>query len=306
MFSEQSTTTWWTGVPLIDVMVRDGVCSGDVVELFGSSGVGKSELMWQLAIKCVLPLELGGSNCTCVLFDNDCKFDPRRLVVVLLATLQRVRQQCVDPAAVTHVDDASVFDALLRQSLQRIRVIRPRDVVDFVLALRALPDLLDSLTTPCRLLLIDSISVWHWPLQNDPDGSLYERDLARFVREVAERHDLVVFASKQYLFVNANADALQQHRAVAPSVPLHREYLCRAWVELVRLRVTLTCDIIDNSNGVVYEDAAEPRFMAYAVENVDWRGRTSNEPTRRQTQAFGIAKSGLHFVGAPKAIGGAA
>lgn len=293
-------STWFTGVPLIDALARDGVCGGDVLELFGSSGVGKSELMLQLAIKCVLPAELGGSDCSCVLFDNDCKFDARRLVVVLLATLQRVRHQSV--ASGTTVvdpdddDDASVFDPLLRQSLQRIHVIRPRDVVDFVLALRALPDLLDSLPARCRLLLIDSISSWHWSMQNDADGSLYERDLTRFVREIAERHDLVVVAAKQYLYVNSNADALQQHRAVAPAafVPLHREYMRRAWLELVRLRVTLTCDVIDSA---VYEEAAEPRFVAYVVENVDWRGRApSSEPPRRQSQAYHIAKTGIHFA----------
>lgn len=293
-------STWFTGVPLIDSMVRDGVCGGDVVELFGSSGVGKSELMLQLAIKCVLPAELGGSDSCCVLFDNDCKFDARRLVVVLLATLQRVRQQsdALSGAATAAAgnDDASVFDPLLRQSLQRIRVIRPRDVVDFVLALRALPDLLDSLPARCRLLLLDSISCWHWSLQNDADGSLYDRDLTRFVREIAERHDLVVFAAKQYLYVNSNADALQQHRAVAPAafVPLHREYMRRAWVELVRLRVTLSCDVIDSA---VYEEAADPRFVAYVVENVDWRGRTpSSEPPRRQSQTYHIAKTGIHFA----------
>ena len=183
-------STWFTGVPLIDSMVRDGVCGGDVVELFGSSGVGKSELMLQLAIKCVLPAELGGSDSCCVLFDNDCKFDARRLVVVLLATLQRVRQQsdALSGAATAAAgnDDASVFDPLLRQSLQRIRVIRPRDVVDFVLALRALPDLLDSLPARCRLLLLDSISCWHWSLQNDADGSLYDRDLAALAQGLRE------------------------------------------------------------------------------------------------------------------------
>lgn len=290
-------STWWTGVPLIDSMTRDGVCGGDVIELFGSSGVGKSELVLQLVCKCVLPLEMGGSNCACVLYDNDCKFDAARLLAVLLATLRNARAAyCSAIGDGDAVDDQSVLDPLLKQCLQRVHVIRPRDVVDFVVSLRALPDRIASMPTKCRLLVVDSVSTWYWSMLNDPDGSLYERDFTRFVREVADAHDIVVVACKQNLFTSQQAQLVQQHRAIAPPfVPLHREYMQRGWVQLVRVRVTLACDFIDSSDAA-YDDGAEPQFVAYAVENLDWRGRKSTDAPRRQHAPFTVSEAGLQFL----------
>jgi RecA/RadA recombinase len=295
-------STWWTGVPLIDTLARDGVCGGDVIELYGSSGVGKSELTLQLMFKCVLPLELGGSNCSVVVYDNDCKFDASRFIAVLLATLKSARTafQIATTGRINddnnNNDSDDQFDPLLKQCLQRVHVIRPRDVVDFVVSLRALPDFVSaSLPTKCRLLIIDSISPWYWSMLNDANGSLYERDFTRFVRELADNHDIVVVACKQSLFNSHQAQLLQQHRAIAPPfVPLHREYLQRAWVQLVRIRVTLACDFID-AQDTTPEDGAEPQFVAYAVENLEWRGRRSAEPQRRQHAAFSISEAGLQF-----------
>lgn len=292
-------STWWTGVPLIDTLARDGVCGGDVIELYGSSGVGKSELTLQLMFKCVLPTELGGSNCSVVLYDNDCKFDASRFIAVLLATLRNARASyriAINDQTDDDNDNDNQFDPLLKQCLQRVHVIRPRDVVDFIISLRALHDFASSsLPTKCRLLIIDSISPWYWSMVNDTNGSLFERDFTRFVRELADTHDLVVVACKQSLFNSHQAQLLQQHRAVAPPfVPLHREYLQRAWVQLVRIRVTLACDFIDAQDATP-EDGAEPQFVAYAVENLEWRGRRSAEPQRRQHAAFSISESGLQF-----------
>lgn len=293
-------STWWTGIPLIDSMTRDGVCGGDVIELFGSSGVGKSELVLQLVLKCVLPLEMGGSNAACVMYDNDCKFDASRLLAVLVATLRTARATFVASTGESDgIDDndQSVLDPLLKQCLQRVHVIRPRDVVDFVVSLRALPDRIAAMPTRCRLLVVDSVSAWYWSMLNDADGSLYERDLTRFVRELADAHDVVVVACKQNLFTSQQAQLLQQHRAVAPSfVPLHREFMRRDWVQLVRLRVTLACDFFD-SPETANDDGAEPQFVAYAVENLDWRGRLkSTDAPRRQHAPFAITEAGLRFL----------
>ena len=41
---QEPVETWHTGIALLDDAVPDGLCPGDVLELFGESGSGKSEL----------------------------------------------------------------------------------------------------------------------------------------------------------------------------------------------------------------------------------------------------------------------
>ena len=47
-----------------------GVGRGDVVELYGPSGSGKSEILINVVARCVLPAWLGGEERTAVFFDN--------------------------------------------------------------------------------------------------------------------------------------------------------------------------------------------------------------------------------------------
>lgn len=47
-----------------------GVGRGDVVEIYGPSGSGKSEVLINVVARCVLPAWLGGEERTAVFFDN--------------------------------------------------------------------------------------------------------------------------------------------------------------------------------------------------------------------------------------------
>lgn len=47
-----------------------GVGRGDVVELYGPSGSGKSEVLINVVARCILPAWLGGDERTAVFFDN--------------------------------------------------------------------------------------------------------------------------------------------------------------------------------------------------------------------------------------------
>lgn len=47
-----------------------GVGRGDVVELYGPSGSGKSEVLINVVARCVMPAWLGGEERPAVFFDN--------------------------------------------------------------------------------------------------------------------------------------------------------------------------------------------------------------------------------------------
>ncbi len=70
-----------------------GLRGADVVEIYGRSGVGKTELLLQVMANSIMPnvwrkVELGGEGAGVIYFDNDLKFNILRLVEILKAKLQ--------------------------------------------------------------------------------------------------------------------------------------------------------------------------------------------------------------------------
>ena len=130
----------------------------------------------------------------------------------------------------------------------------------------------------CRLLVIDSVSAWFWQLRFDEArGAMFERDMTRFVRELADKHRLVVCATKQALFETRGA-------AHHDALPVYQDYSSADWSKLVRLRVTLAADRESES------------FVAAVALNSAWRGgaaRGAHLSVRHG--AFVIDDNGLAF-----------
>ncbi|KAK1875396.1 DNA repair protein XRCC2 [Dissostichus eleginoides] len=57
--------------------------NGEVVELYGSEGTGKTELLYHLLSRCLLPLSAGGLEVDVVFMDTDYSLDMLRLVSIL-------------------------------------------------------------------------------------------------------------------------------------------------------------------------------------------------------------------------------
>jgi len=73
---------------MFDEEVPGGFGSGDVVELVGQSGCGKTEILYQVAAGCVLPkrwrgCEVGGREVGVVFFDLDYRFSMLRFMLVM-------------------------------------------------------------------------------------------------------------------------------------------------------------------------------------------------------------------------------
>ena len=67
---------------------------GDVVELTGHTGSGKTELLYQIAAACILPkkwlaFEIQGRELAVVYFDLDFRFNVLRFMVVLEGWVRR-------------------------------------------------------------------------------------------------------------------------------------------------------------------------------------------------------------------------
>jgi len=104
LFKRGNTKPFPTGLRIFnDELPMGGMRPGDVVEIYGSSGTGKTEMLLSILAQCILPpmwegIEIGGNGVGVIFFDNDQKFSIFRLMQIIenkirntILSLQSVR-----------------------------------------------------------------------------------------------------------------------------------------------------------------------------------------------------------------------
>uniref|UniRef100_A0A8C9LLU4 RecA family profile 1 domain-containing protein n=1 Tax=Piliocolobus tephrosceles TaxID=591936 RepID=A0A8C9LLU4_9PRIM len=71
-----------TGSKKLDTLLKGGVETGGITELFGEFRTGKSQLCHTLAITCQLPIAQSGGEGKCVWIDTEGTFRPERIVAI--------------------------------------------------------------------------------------------------------------------------------------------------------------------------------------------------------------------------------
>ncbi|XP_054995450.1 DNA repair protein XRCC2 [Sorex araneus] len=194
---------------------EDSQDHGAVVELHGPEGAGKTELLYRVTARCLLPREAGGLGAEALFLDADGHFDLLRLVAVL---------------------ERGGAEELVRGCLGRLWVLRCASSAQLLLTLHALPALL------CRrpalgLLALDGLSAFYW-LDRAGGGEsarLQEaplRQCVQLLQRLAAAHRLQLFVTTQSL--------LQPRPPPAAGDPGHRPYLCQAWRRAVTHRLLLS------------------------------------------------------------------
>ena len=71
-----------TGSKDLDNLLKGGIETGSITELFGEFRSGKSQLCHMLAVTCQLPIDLGGAEGKCLFIDAEGTFRPERFVAI--------------------------------------------------------------------------------------------------------------------------------------------------------------------------------------------------------------------------------
>ncbi|GMH42861.1 hypothetical protein BSKO_10780 [Bryopsis sp. KO-2023] len=149
-----------TNIPFIDNHLGS-LKPGRVLEVAGASGSGKTELLLQLCVNCILPKSYmdvlyGGSEGVAIFIDLDGRFPAGRLKRVLAAHL-------IDAAEI-RTGRRWIPPGLAQACLQRFHLIQCSSSFEFLAVLRLLDRILEPLHafgTP-KLLAIDNISAFYW------------------------------------------------------------------------------------------------------------------------------------------------
>ncbi|XP_054862988.1 DNA repair protein XRCC2 [Amphiprion ocellaris] len=250
---------------------------GEVVELCGTEGTGKTELLYHLLCRCVLPEAAGGLEVDVVFVDTDYSLDMLRLVSILDSRLN---------TALSSNSSARSEEAALRSCLSRLLVVHCSSSSQLLLTLHFLETSLSSRPS-LALLLIDSISAFYW-LDRCGGGASFAKQEEKLSKcaELLERllrdYRVTVFASCHAIRRSSSGPSSSSD-----------SYLCRPWQRLVSHR--LLCSRQDPVDSV----AAAVGDRGQRMQPVFTVRCTSSSCSMKsfRSSSFCVTDGGVEFIG---------
>lgn len=229
---------------VLSPIFNDGPSPKDVIELFGTEGTGKSEILMNLVAGIILPktwksINLNGKDASVIFIDNDYKFSIIRLVTLMEnrihATLKNGHQ--------TEGNLTNDVEMLIQKCLSKLSLIRCTSSSELLVTLYSLEQTL--LSNPnLSVIMIDSVSAFYWIDKCNGGESLVaqERNLT-LISEVLSKFinsfSLIVIATKCALMKKRIREDCNMEKSASNLDKLkndHQEFLCKAWGQLVTHR----------------------------------------------------------------------
>ncbi|KAK9527352.1 hypothetical protein VZT92_013924 [Zoarces viviparus] len=252
---------------------------GEVVELYGTEGTGKTELLYHLLCRCVLPVASGGLEVDVVFVDTDYSLDMLRLVSILDSRL--------NAACSTGLSCSGSDEAALRSCLSRLLVVHCSSSSQLVLTLHFLETSLSS-RPGLALLLIDSISAFYWLDRCEGGASIGKQEeklskCAELLGRLLRDYRITVFATCHTI----------RRSYTGPSSDDNRPYLCRPWQRLVTHRLLCSRQEAANNMASTAGDSEEQRRRrVFTVHCTSSSSRTK----AYRSSSFYVSDGGVKFI----------
>ncbi|XP_021492565.1 DNA repair protein XRCC2 [Meriones unguiculatus] len=215
---------------------EDSPVHGDILEFHGPEGTGKTEMLYHLTARCILPKSEGGLQIEVLFIDTDYHFDMLRLVTVLEHRLSQSSEETIKLCL------GRFFLAYCSSSMQ------------LLLTLHSLEALFCSHPSLC-LLIVDSLSAFYWTdrVSGGDSVALQEstlRKCAQLLERLVSEYRLLLFTTTQTLMQKASDSAegpSSSSRHPCEGDTDYRAYLCKAWQRIVKHRVIFSRE--DDAKG---------------------------------------------------------
>uniref|UniRef100_A0A452SRM2 X-ray repair cross complementing 2 n=1 Tax=Ursus americanus TaxID=9643 RepID=A0A452SRM2_URSAM len=204
---------------------EDSSVHGGILEFHGPEGTGKTEMLYHLTARCILPKSEGGLEVEVLFIDTDYHFDMLRLVTILEHRLSQSSEETV------------------KRCLGRLFLVNCTSSTQLLLTLCSLETMVCSHPALC-LLILDSLSAFYWTdrVNGGESVNLQECTLkkcAQFLEKLVSEYRLVLFATTQSIMQKTS------NWTEGPSAFTHpteadadyRPYLCKAWQQVVKHRI---------------------------------------------------------------------
>lgn len=228
-------------------------------------GTGKTETLYHLIIRCIMPVQNGGLEVGVVFIDTDYHFDMLRLVSALEGRLAEDLKE----------SDGSENEPeeRVRLCLRRLSVVHCNSSVQLLLTLHYLENTFSSQPS-VGLLVIDSISAFYWVDRfSGGESTVCQEANLRKCTELLDRlrrnYGIVVFATTHAIMRNYGSDpgvsdvacsssslsSSHRWRSAESATDFDKPYLCRAWQRIVTHRMLFTKSPVSNDHKQVFSTA---------------------------------------------------
>ncbi|XP_051467784.1 DNA repair protein XRCC2 [Apus apus] len=198
---------------------------GDVIEFHGAEGTGKTEMLYHLIARCIIPKSGGGLQVEVMFIDTDSHFDLLRLVTILEHRL------------------AQGAEEVIKQCLARLFLVNCNSSTQLLLTLYSLENMFCSRPSLC-LLILDSISAFYWIDRSNGGESLTLQELnlkkcAHLLEKLVREHHLALFATTQTLMQKSTnaTESFYPSKLQHETDTDYRPYLCKSWQQMVTHRI---------------------------------------------------------------------
>lgn len=205
---------------------EDSPVHGDILEFHGPEGTGKTEMLYHLTARCILPKSEGGLEVEVLFIDTDYHFDMLRLVTILEHRLSQSSEDTV------------------KCCLGRFFLVCCGGSTQLLLTLHSLEAMFCSHPSLC-LLIVDSLSAFYWidRVNGGESVNLQESTLkkcSQLLEKLVNEYRLVLLATTQSIMQrtsdSAEGPSSASNRPGGVDMD-YRPYLCKAWQQIVKHRI---------------------------------------------------------------------
>ncbi|XP_008576031.1 PREDICTED: DNA repair protein XRCC2 [Galeopterus variegatus] len=202
---------------------EDSPVHGDIIEFHGPEGTGKTEMLYHLTARCILPKSEGGLEVEVLFIDTDYHFDILRLVTILEHRLSQSSEE------------------IIKYCLGRFFLVYCSSSTQLLLTLYSLETMFCSHPCLC-LLILDSLSAFYWidRVNGGESITLQESTLkkcSQFLEKLVNEYRLVLFAATQSIMQKASNSPEGPSTFKSDTDIDYRPYLCKAWQQVVKHRI---------------------------------------------------------------------
>ncbi|XP_034082090.1 DNA repair protein XRCC2 isoform X3 [Gymnodraco acuticeps] len=269
----------------------------------GGPEPGKTELLYHLLSRCLLPLSAGGLEVDVVFMDTDYSLDMLRLVSILDSRLNAGTHQQRRSIQVSARSSSSSGsdEELLGSCLSRLLVVHCSSSSQLLLTLHFLETTLTS-RPRVALLLIDSISAFYWPDRCEGGTSVTKQEeklskCAELLGRLLRDYRITVFATCHAIRRNYSGPSSFSSSSSSSSSDIDRPYLCRPWQRLVTHR--LLCSRQETTNMAANNNSEPKRLQMFTVHCTSSSSSSSSSSSKTKSyrsSSFCITDAGVEFI----------
>ncbi|XP_033731897.1 DNA repair protein XRCC2-like [Pecten maximus] len=245
------------------VLFPEGLKGKDVLELYGSEGCGKTEMLLHIACSLILPKtwrgwNFGGCGASLMFIDTDYKFSILRLVTLLEKKITDFLEQnhqvtfTGNPVTTFNPNSRDV-EILIKESLERLNVLQCKSSIQLLATLHSLESSISTNLDIC-VIMIDSISAFYWLDRCAGGESVTAQEhvmnlIVNILSRLVNDYNLVLFATKSAYFKRKLKESERGDDSACTVEMDHSEFLSRNWSRFVKNRLVLKRD---SSNDVQF------------------------------------------------------